>query len=305
MRFNRLDLNLLVALDVLLAEHSISRAAERLHMSPSAMSNALARLRSYFDDELLVPVGRRMEPTPRAEGLRSAVRDVLLRVESTIALPPAFDPKQADRTFRIFVSDYTQLVFAPHVLALAEAAGCTAGFEFLPQVAQPQRSLESGEADLIVIPSTFLSPDHPHEVLYEEPFCCVLWKDSRLAQAPLTRERYLSANHAVMQPTAQGGRSFEQDFAQRHGVERRITVSSYAFAPLPAMVVGTELVATVHRRLAERMAQAWPVVLRELPLPMAPMAQAVQWQRYRSQDPGLIWLRGLLLRAVQRMDGQA
>ena len=119
MRFNRLDLNLLVALDALLTERSITKASERLNLSQSATSNALARLREYFDDELLVQVGRRMEPTPRAEGLRDAVRDVLVRVDATIAIQPEFDPSKSDRIFRIFVSDYTQMVFAPHLLALA------------------------------------------------------------------------------------------------------------------------------------------------------------------------------------------
>ena len=104
MRFNRLDLNLLVALDALLTECSITKAAGRLNLSPSATSNALARLREYFDDELLVQVGRRMEPTPRAQVLLEAVRDVLVRVDSTIAIQPAFDPPTSDRVFRIFAS---------------------------------------------------------------------------------------------------------------------------------------------------------------------------------------------------------
>ena len=88
MRFNKLDLNLLVALDAMLAERSISKAAERLHLSQSAMSNALARLRDYFDDELLVQVGRKLELTPRAETLKESVRDVLVRVDSAILAQP-------------------------------------------------------------------------------------------------------------------------------------------------------------------------------------------------------------------------
>ena len=146
MRFNRLDLNLLVALDALLVERSITKAAERLNLSPSATSNALSRLREYFDDELLVQVGRRMEPTPRAQGLQDAVRDVLVRVDSAIAIQPNFDPATSDRVFRIFVSDYTQMVLLPHVLTLADAARCTARFEFLPQVSNPVSELERGEA---------------------------------------------------------------------------------------------------------------------------------------------------------------
>ncbi len=304
MRFNRLDLNLLVALDALLAERSITRAAERLNLSPSATSNALARLREYFDDELLVQVGRKMAPTPRALGLEEAVRDVLVRVDSAIAIPPQFDPSTSDRTFRIFASDYTQLVFVPHLLALASAERCTARFDFLPQVSNPQRSLERGEADLLIIPRGFLSPDHPQELLYAEDFVCAVWRDGTMARGPLSAERYLAAGHVVMQPQGGTGSSFEQEMATRHGVTRRVAVTSYGFATLPALVVGTDFVATVHARLARQMQQIYPIELRPSPLPIAPMEQCMQWHKYKSQDPGLVWLRSLLRRAAVRMDAE-
>ncbi len=302
MRFNRLDLNLLVALDALLTERSITRAAERLNLSPSATSNALARLREYFDDELLVQVGRRMEPTPRAEGLADAVRDVLVRVDSTIAIQPAFDPTASDRTFRIFASDYTQQVLAPHLLALAAAARAAVRFDFLPQVSNPARLLERGEADLQIIPREFLSAEHPHEPLYEETFVCVVCRDSSLARGTLDRARYLAAGHVVMQPPGGGNTAFEAWSFERLGIARRVAATSFGFIALPAMVAGTELIATVHRRLAERMAPAAGGVLRPLPLEIPPMTQSLQWHGYRTQDPGLVWLRTLLRQAVQRMD---
>ena len=302
MRFNRLDLNLLTALDVLLTERSVTRAAERLNLTPSAVSSALARLRAYFDDELLVQVGRRMEPTPRALGLQEAVRDVLLRVDSAIAMQPAFEPSQSDRVFRIFVSDYTQLLLAPHLLTLAAQQRCTARFEFLQQVPNPQRSLERGDADLLIIPRGFLSPDHPQETLYTEDFVCAVWRDSALARGELTFERYMAAGHVVMQPPGGTGDSFETWFVKRYGIERRVAVSSYGFAALPAMVVGTDFIATVHARLARLLQPSFPIELRTPPLPISAMEQGVQWHKYRSQDPGLVWLRELLAQAVQQMD---
>ncbi len=305
MRFNRLDLNLLVALDALLTERSIVRAAERLNLSPSATSNALARLREYFGDELLVQVGRRMEPTPRALGLAETVRDVLVRVDSAIAIQPEFDPSKAERAFRIFVSDYSQMVLAPHVLALASQARCSARFEFLPQVTNPQRSLERGEADLLIIPRGFLSPDHPEEMLYSEDFVCVVWRESSLARGELSFERYLAAGHVVMQPPGNVGDAFETWFVKRYGVTRRVAVTSYGFAPIPAMVVGTDFIATVHARLARQLQRAWPIELRPCPVPITPMEQGMQWHQYRTQDPGLAWLRGLIQRAVVRMDAPA
>lgn len=305
MRLNRLDLNLLIALDALLVERSITRAAARLNLTPSALSSALARLRDYFDDELLVQVGRKMEPTPRAEGLRDAVRDVLVRIDSTIAAQPSFDPASSDRVFRLFLSDYTQWVLAPHLLTLAAQEHCTARFEFLPQVTNPQRNLERGEADLLIIPAGFMSPDHPQEVLYEEGFDCVLWEGSALAQGEFSFERYVAASHVVMQPPGGIGESFEDWFVKRYGITRRIAVTTYSFAAMPALVQGTDFVATVHARLARQFVGHWPLALRSPPLPMDAMQQSVQWHKYRTQDPGLTWLRGLLKTAVERMDRMA
>ncbi len=224
------------------------------------------------------------------------------RIESSIAAQPHFDPTTSDRTFRIFLSDYSQLVLAPHLLALATEQRCSARFDFLPQVSEPQRSLERGEADLLVIPRGFLSPDHPDEVIYQEDFVCVVSRDSRLAQGELTFERYLAAGHVVMQPLGGTGTSFESWFVKRYGVARRVAVTTYAFGPMPALVCGTEYIATVHARLARAFAASWPLVLKASPLQIEPMQQAVQWHRYKTQDPGLAWLRGLLRQAVIRMD---
>lgn len=302
MRFNKLDLNLLVALDVLLRERSITKAAERLSLSPSAMSSSLARLREYFDDELLVQYGRKMEITPRGVSLQDAVRDVLLRIDSTIAAQPAFEPDKSDRVFRIFASDYTQVVFAPHLLQLACDERCSAPIEFLPQVAQPHRDLERGEADLLIIPSGFLSPDHPSEVLYREDFVCVVWRDGPMAHGELNFDRYLAAGHIVMQPPGKVGISFENWFLQRFGVTRRIAITTYSFAAMPALVIGTPFIATVHRRLARQLTGHWPLVSREAPIKIDAMDQGLQWHKYRSQDPGLVWLRDLARRAAVRMD---
>lgn len=305
MRFNKLDLNLLVALDVLLKERSITRAAERLSLSPSALSSSLGRLREYFDDDLLVPIGRKMEITPRAASLQDAVRDVLLRIDSTIAMQPAFAADQTDRVFRIFASDYTQIVLGPHLLQLACEQRCSAQFEFLPQVSHPHRDLERGEADLLIIPSGFLSPDHPSEVLYREQFVCMVWRDGPLAQGELSFERYLAGSHVVMQPAGRGGDSFESWFLKRFGVTRRVAVTTYSFAAVPALVVGTPFIATVHRRLAAQFSQTWPMLVRECPIAIDAMDQSLQWHKYRSQDPGIVWLRRLAAEASARMDAVA
>lgn len=302
MRFHNFDLNLLVALDVLLKERSVTRAAEALSLSPSAISNSLSRLREYFDDDLLVQIGRKMELTPRAEGLREAVRDLLLRFDSTIAAPPAFEPHASDRVFRIFSSDYAQLVLGPALMTLAAQQKARVRFEFAQQVAQPHRDLERGEADLLIIPTGFMSPDHPREVLYKEDFVCMVWRDAELARGELSFERYVSAEHVVMQPSNGRVDAFEGWFLKRYGVTRRVEVLTYSFITLLALLVGTNRVATVHERVARRLVGVWPLEIRPTPIKIDAMEQAMQWHKFRTNDPGLSWLRSLVAEAARRID---
>lgn len=302
MRFNKFDLNLLVALDALLQERNTTRAAERVHLSQSAMSNALNRLRDYFEDELLVRVGQKMELTPRAEALQDSVRDLLLRFDAQIAARPQFDCSQSDREFTVLLSDYSMQMLVPRVLALAAQQHSSVSFRLLPQVSSPARSLERGEADLLVIPQAYCSPDHPTEPIFTEDFVCVVWNGSIAAREGLSIERFTAAGHAVMVPYGSDHRSFEDWTMQRFGFTRRVEVTSYNFASLPYLVIGTELVATVHTRVARMLEPALPIKILPTPMAMPALEQAIQWHRLRTTDPGIDWLRGLMRAAGAALD---
>lgn len=302
MRFDKLDLNLLVALDALLTDRNVTRAAERLHLSQSAMSNALAKLREHFDDELLVLVGRRLELTPRARTLHEAVQDILVRIKTTMAAMPEFDPTRSDREFTILVSDYSMATVIPRAREIADSQRSTARFKLLPPVGQPHRVLEKGEADLLIIPNAYCSAHHPIEILFEETFVCVAWRDSNIARSGIDFDRYLAAHHVVMQPAESDSLDFEGWFVQRYGISRHVGVSTYSFTSMPFLVVGTELIATVHSRLAHYLEPALPIALFPVPLPMPAMEQAMQWHKHRSRDPGLIWLQSLIRQASEEID---
>lgn len=261
------------------------------------MSNALLRLREYFADDLLVKIGRRMELTPRGEALKDAVRDVLVRVEWTIATTADFDPARSDRQFNVLVSDYTLATLVPKVLALCRMAGSTVRFNFLHQVDGPERLLERGDVDLLIIPKEFCSRQHPFEIILEEEFCAIVWTEGRLAREKLTRRSFAEASHIAMQAPG-GAPSLESVFFKQHDLVRRTDVMTYSFNTMPLLVVGTDRVATIHRRLANQAARTLPIKIIELPYRLPKMQQSIQWHRYRSQDAGLIWLRGVICEAA-------
>lgn len=194
-------------------------------------------------------------------------------------------------------------VLLPNALSLASRQRSTVRFQLLPQTAQPARALERGEADLLVIPKAYCSAEHPTELLFQDDFVCTVCKDSSHARLGMSFERYANANHAVMQPADTESPAFESWFVQRYGLSRRVEVRTYSFAALPFLVVGTELVATVHASLARRVQPALPIVLLPMPIPMPPMEQAMQWHKYRTRDPGLLWLRHLLQQAAANVGG--
>src|SRR6266700_6150084 len=153
MDFGGLDLNLLVAMDALFAEKSVSRAGERLHLSQSATSGALSRLRDAFHDPLLVQVGRKMTLTPLAEGLVEPVRTFLLQAEAILHNSPAFDPSTSTRKFRLMMSDYVETVLMTELLPRIEKLAPGVTVELISNVEGGSEELDRGEIDLAIIPT--------------------------------------------------------------------------------------------------------------------------------------------------------
>lgn len=296
MRFNKLDLNLLVVLNALLDECNISRAAEKICLSQSATSSALGRLRAYFDDELLVSAGRQLVLTPRARELVEPVREVLMRIDTGIAAQPVFDPASETRMFTFLVSDYTTAVLLPPLLAALGRAAPGLRISLRDQVDRPGEVLEKGEADFMVIPSQYLAEEHPSVVLFDEDYVCVTWEGNRRIRGRLTLEDYLGCGHVVATFASTAPLStFDSRFMESRDLRRRVEVMAPTMAALPALVVGTDRIATVHRRIALRARAALPVKVWEPPSPIPRLVQSLQWHRHRAADPAIRWLRDLIV----------
>ena len=302
MRFNRLDLNLLVALDALLDERKITRAAERLSLSQSAISGMLARLREYFDDELLVPVGRTLELTPLAQALVDPVRDVLLQIQSVVSINPAFDPATAQRHFKIVTSDYVIRVLLGKVIPMLEQKAPNITLEFMPQVEDSAEKLRRGEYDFLIIPEPFLASEQPRAALFEDSYVCVVWSENTLVGDSINLEQYGELGHVAVLLGWPRAPTFESRYLEAKGVRRRIQVQTSDFGSVVPVLMGSQLVATMHRRLARELALRAPLRLVEPPIEIPTVRECLQWHEYRDTDPCHTWLRERLIEAASALD---
>ena len=294
MRFHKLDLNLLVVLDALLQERSVSQAADRVFLSQSATSSALGRLRDYFDDELLVLRGRTMALTPRAEELIEPVRLVLDQIRTTIAVTQPFSPESSDRTLAIMASDYiAEVLLQPALLAFEEEApGMT--FEISPLGDDIVDELQRGRADLLITIDTAISTEHPSETLYTDDFVVVGWSGNRLLHEAMTKELYESLGHVIVRFGRSRVPSFEEWALKSQSITRRAEVVAPDFTSVASFLVGSHRIATMHRRLAQRMARAMPLKIMEAPFEIPEIHEAAQWASSSANDPAIAWLVGRL-----------
>ncbi|RZT08202.1 DNA-binding transcriptional regulator, LysR family [Duganella sp. CF402] len=291
MRFNKLDLNLLVILNALLTEKSISRAAEKVHLSQPAASNALARLRAYFNDDLLVSSGRQSLLTPRAESLVEPVREVLMRIDSTIATPPEFNPLTEIRTVTFLVSDFTSTILMPALLADLSKSAPGIRIQLCPQTMRAEEAMEQGEADFLIIPSQFLAKTHPSVALFEEEYVCVTWEGNSKVGDHLSLDTFLECGHVMANFGGDRSTTFDGWFVDSFDVKRRVEVMAPTMANLPDLVIGTDRITTVQRRVAQRAAAWLPVKVWTPPIKIPHLVQALQWHKYRNNDPAIAWLR--------------
>ena len=290
MRFQRLDLNLLVALDALLAERSVSLAAERLCLSQSATSSALGRLREYFNDELLVVRGRRMALTARAEELVEPVRAVLDQIRATISVAPPFDPATSDRTIAIMASDYsTEVMLSTALRELSEEAPHMRFF-IQPMNEAPVETLERGQIDLLLTIDVAISTEHPSRQLFEEDHVVVGWSGNPAMAEPMTEDLYFALGHVTPRFGKARVPAFEDWFVRRTKRQRRVEIVAPTFLSVPGLIIGSNRIATMHRRLATRLAEYLPLAVRESPLAIPPIRQALQWHVSNDRDPAIRWV---------------
>lgn len=292
------DLNLLPALDALLSEASVTRAAERLQLSESAMSRTLARLRAATGDPLLVRAGRAMVLTPHAQALREQVQ-ALARDAATVLQPAGEDWNLAtlERTFTLRANDGFIEAFAPALVARAAREAPGVRLRFAPKPDKDVRPLREGLIDLdLGVLGAATGPEVRVQAIYRDHFVGAVRPGHPLLQGgPLTPERYAACGHIVASRRGHGAGPVDEALAER-GLSRTVAAMVPSFRAALCIAEVTDLVALVPASFFTHLGgQNDTLVAFVLPVSTEPIVISQMWHPRLERDPGHRWLRSLVL----------
>jgi DNA-binding transcriptional LysR family regulator len=311
MQLNRFDLNLLIALDALLHERNVTRAAERVFISQPAMSAALQKLRDFFGDPLLVRIGRDMELTPRGLSLLGPVREALLHIQTTLGTQPTFDPRSVERAFTVISSADASLRVMPKVFRrlAREAPGIRCHIEHFSETTLSR--LEYGDADLYVglnslrlfglkaFPDTLRIVD-----LRPVKWVCAVSCDHPTVRNELTKAQYLELPHVFGWPA---GHTIPLEELVRRllGTDLDVRATTQGLLEIAFLLAGTPFVATLPEHLAVALAGLANVRILPVPFETPETREVVLWHKRNEPDPGHAWLRDSVIAAARELEPRA
>lgn len=294
MHLRSLDLNLLTALDALLRERHVTRAAKQVGLSQSAMSHALARLREHLADPLLVKSSRGMQPTERALALQPLLQSALGTLERALAPLPAFDPREARRTFHVCASDYETLTFVEPLLNRLRAAAAGVNLRlYAPRLTPVADALARGDLDLVIKPLSKVDVAegiYHQRLMVRERFVVIARRGNPHVGKKLTLQRYVRAPHALVAP-GESARGKVDEMLEERGLSRRVLVTVPHFLVAPHLVANTDLLLTIPERVALRFAPLLQLQVHALPVPLAGFSIHQLWHARTHADSAHQYLR--------------
>ncbi|AWB07824.1 hypothetical protein A6A40_22450 (plasmid) [Azospirillum humicireducens] len=299
-RFDGLDLNLLVVFDALIEESSVSGAARRLNMSQSAMSGSLARLRQFFGDDLLVQVGNKMMPTETGLELAGRVREVLTLVRATITTPIEFNPATVERQFHIVVSDYVYDVMLAEVLRNIRKVAPRLTFDLATPTAQHAECFQRGEVDLFITIEDYLFADHPARFLFEDRLSVIAWNGAPARNGTLTMQEFLERPCVDIRFGPGRAPSFVQRLIRGTDLKVNVEVRVDNFNSVLASVIETDRLALLNGLHALHFSRLYPLAVYPLPMPAPLIREHVQWHSKRRSDAGVQWLKDRIVEGAHR-----
>jgi LysR family nod box-dependent transcriptional activator len=295
-RLADLDLNLLVALEAVFTERHVGRAAARLHLTQSAVSNALTRLRRHFNDPLVTRVGGAMTPTALGLLLQPELTDLLARLRGFAMRGAAFVPADSDREFRVIAADFISYVLIPLMIQKLEIEAPRIKIRMLPYSPYAIDQLTRGEADLCIGLLQDLGDSLPAENLYDEALTCIAGHKSPIRSGRVTPHEYSAARHAAL-IVGEG----HINFLRGIDLPREVAVWLPNIGAVLEIVSQTDYIATISTYIAHRYRHRFKLRILAPPFKVWVMPVVMQHHRRMTSDLGLTWLRRLFVDTAKEL----
>jgi DNA-binding transcriptional LysR family regulator len=289
-----IDLNLLSVFQEVYRERQISAAARRLGLTQSAVSNALARLRRTFGDELFVRTAHGMQPTPLAQQMAEPIGAAMVQVALALSQRSRFDPATSGRRFTLAMTDVGEVYFMPVLIERCRAVAPNVEIASIRANGLTLKDdMETGRVDLAIGAFEDVSEALYHRALFRQRFVSMFRKDHPLAKGKVDLARFVAAPHLIVD-AAQSPYDRINGLLEKAGVTAGTRFRVPHFTAVPYIVSTSELVVTVPQKLAESAASPFGLKWIEPPLALPTLQTNVFWHRRFNHDPGIQWLRGLI-----------
>lgn len=294
---NSIDTRLLAVFNEIYKSRSVTAAAEALDMGQPAVSVALSKLRHQFGDPLFVRTSNGMEPTPFSEGLVRPVRDVLESLEQVLGHRNEFDPAKSERTFRICMTDISQLVLLPRLWETLRVAAPGLRIEIVPLSGDTARLLESGEADLALGFVPQLEAGFYQQTLFVQSFVCMVGRDHPRIRDELSLAQFEAEDHVVVSASGSAPAIIEREIG-RQGIKRRIALNIPSFLGAAFVIEHTDLLLIIPRRLSDVLQGRGSFRIFPVPFPLPDYEVKQHWHERFHHDEGNRWLRRVISRLL-------
>ncbi len=311
----RFDLNLLIYLDILMRERSVTKAAQKLGITQPAMSNGLKRLRVLFDDPILVRTSDGMSATERAIQLQPLVRNILSEVDTAVQPTGAFDAEVSERMYRIMVSDYAEATLVPAIVKRLRREAPGVVLDFLTPSDVTYKDVEQGKVDMAINRFDELPQSFHQKTLWRDGFSCLVNPQNALLEK-YDMPAYLAANHIWVSKTGMGvgtGVNPNKDKAVQlgwvdealaaAGHKRNISVFTRHYQMPALLALNNDLVATLPSKIAEMQARSGELKLVKPPFDIPPFELKMAWSPLLHHNPPHQWMRKLIAEESEKLGG--
>ncbi|AHL75824.1 LysR family transcriptional regulator [Stutzerimonas stutzeri] len=297
MNLNKVDLNLFIVFDAIYTEANLTRAGQIVGITQPAVSNALARLRETFNDPLFVRTAQGMVPTPMAQNIIGPVRNALQLLRVSVQESRTFNPLQANKTFRISMTDLTEAVVLPPLFQRLRRLAPNVKIEsMLAKRRETTKELAAGRLDFAMDAPLNTDPQVRHVKLLEDRYVCAMRRGHPLAKDKLNVEEYLSLSHIHIS-SRRSGLGMVDLALGKMGQQRKIALRSQHYMMATQVIQQTDMAVTVPERFARRHD------LHQIPLPVdiPPLETHIYWHESTDQDPANRWMREQMIEIAQQV----